>query len=87
MTRLLTTLFCLIAAVSFLPAAPVPTHLMPKESRLRFPDALGTKWVYKNGSSEETIVISGCEGGGEGRGQVGDDGASAFTDGTRTLTR
>jgi hypothetical protein len=59
MARLLTTLVALVAAVPLVPAAPVPTHLMPKDPPLTFPTTVGTKWVYTlaNGA-EQTIVIS-----------------------------
>lgn len=59
MIRLLPTAFSLVAIVSFAFAAPVPTHLMPRDPPLNFPTTVGTKWVYKlaNGG-EQTIVIS-----------------------------
>src|SRR5262249_11865856 len=57
--RLLTALFSLGALVSFVPAAPVPTHLMPRDPPLTFPTTVGTKWVYELPSgAEQTIVIS-----------------------------
>jgi hypothetical protein len=47
------------AVVSFVPAAPVPTHLMPRDPPLNFPTTVGTKWVYQlAGGGEQTIVIS-----------------------------
>jgi hypothetical protein len=59
MARLLTALFSLVALVSFVPAAPVPTHLMPRDPPLAFPTTVGTKWVYELPSGgEQTIVIS-----------------------------
>jgi hypothetical protein len=49
----------LVALVSFISAAPVPTHLMPRDPPLTFPTAVGTKWVYElPGGREQTIVIS-----------------------------
>jgi hypothetical protein len=59
MARLLTAGFSLAALVSFVPAAPVPTHLMPRDPPLTFPTTVGTKWVYELPSGrEQTIVIS-----------------------------
>ena len=59
MARLLTALFPLVTFVPLALAAPVPTHLMPRDPPLTFPTAVGTKWVYElPGGGEQTIVIS-----------------------------
>ncbi len=51
----------LILGLCGLSAAPVPTHLMPKEPPCFYPTAVGTTWVYDRGNSEETITISKVE--------------------------
>src|SRR5262245_6269367 len=59
MARLLTAWLSLVALVSFVPAAPVPKHLMPRDPPLTFPTTVGTKWVYElAGGGTQTIVIS-----------------------------
>jgi hypothetical protein len=59
MARLFVAVFALVALASGGPAAPVPTHLMPREPPLIFPTTVGTKWVYElAGGRELTIVIS-----------------------------
>ncbi len=57
-------LFCSLLAVSLAtiaPAAPVPTHLFPKEPRFAFPTKVGTTWVYEVFGKEQTLVISQSE--------------------------
>ena len=44
MTRLLTALVCVVAAVSFLPGAPVPKHLKPQNLPLYYPTQKGA-WL------------------------------------------
>jgi hypothetical protein len=59
MAHLLAAVFALSALVSFVSAAPVPKHLMPRDPPLTFPTTVGTKWVYElPGGREQTIVIS-----------------------------
>lgn len=59
MARLLTALFSLVALLSFVPAAPVPTHLMPRDPPMTFPTTIGAKWVYElPGGGEKIMVIS-----------------------------
>jgi hypothetical protein len=86
MSRLLAALGCL-AAISAVLAAPVPTHLMPKDPPFTFPTRVGTKWVYEGNSGKRTIEITEVK---------EEDGAALVTterveeDGTRTpymLTR
>jgi hypothetical protein len=51
----------LAVGVEQLPAAPVPTHLMPKDKPFSFP-GVGATWVYTSGNGrEETITISSVE--------------------------
>src|SRR5262245_37439501 len=40
-------LLVLILPLAVAPAAPVPTHLMPKPVPMTFPTEVGTKWVYQ----------------------------------------
>jgi hypothetical protein len=59
MARLPSALIFLVVLGSFGPAAPVPTHLMPRDPPLIFPTTVGTKWVYVlPGGSEQTIAIT-----------------------------
>ena len=67
MVRLPTALCSLVALAPFVLAAPVPTHLMPRDPPLTFPTAVGTKWVYAlTGGGEQTIVISAVKEEGDG---------------------
>jgi hypothetical protein len=43
------------------PAAPVPTHLMPKSTPFYYPTAVGTKWVYDRKGQDEMLAITGVE--------------------------
>jgi hypothetical protein len=61
MTRLLGAFFGLAGAVALVAAAPVPTHLMPKDPPLYHPVQKGTRWVYEGGLHEGTFVISAAE--------------------------
>jgi hypothetical protein len=61
MIRLLTVLVCVVAIVSFLPAAPVPEHLMPKESPLYYAMKKGASWVYLEGEEEYRYAITEVE--------------------------
>jgi hypothetical protein len=61
MLRLLITLVGLVAAVSLVPAAPVPTHLRPKEPLLFHPVQKGARWVYEQNGREYTCVITASE--------------------------
>jgi hypothetical protein len=58
MIRLLTALACLVVAVSLVPAAPVPKHLIPKDPPLAIPTRVWTTWVYTGNRDTQTIVIS-----------------------------
>jgi hypothetical protein len=40
------------------PAAPVPTHLMPKEPPAYFPTTVGTEWVYTEKGYETKLTIT-----------------------------
>lgn len=55
--------FCLAAlAPAAVPAAPVPTHLMPPGPPLAFPTAVGTTWVYAlDAGGEQTLVVTAAE--------------------------
>ena len=46
---------------SSVPAAPVPTHLMPKEAPTFFPAVVGTRWVYQDAAGDHTWVVSRVE--------------------------
>jgi hypothetical protein len=72
-----------LAAIPVLFAAPVPTHLMPKDPPLTFPTRVGTKWVYETGSGDMTVVISEVKEEKDGARLVTAEQISA--DGTRTL--
>ena len=61
MTRLLSAFLGLASAVALVAAAPVPTHLMPKDPPLYHPVQKGTRWVYEGGLHEGTFVISAAE--------------------------
>jgi hypothetical protein len=82
MTRVLLGLVGLAGVASFVPAAPVPTHLMPRDPPLTFPTSVGTTWVYEGVDSERTVTITAVE--------VEDDGSKLVTteyvgnDGKRT---
>jgi hypothetical protein len=43
------------------PAAPVPTHLMPKNPPLAVPTRVGSTWVYERDGQEVTLVVSKVE--------------------------
>lgn len=58
MTRLLLILAAPAALVMVAPAAPVPTHLMPKEESPYFPTTVGTKWVYLDDGAEQTVEVT-----------------------------
>lgn len=58
MARLLTVLVSFVVAIPFVLAAPVPTHLMPRDPPLAFPTQVGTTWVYEGIDDERTVVIS-----------------------------
>jgi hypothetical protein len=47
--------------VALAPAAPVPKHLFVKKPAYYFPTAPGTTWVYDDGTSEETHMITKVE--------------------------
>ena len=61
MACLLTALFCVVTAVSFLPAAPVPTHLFPKDRPLYYPTQKGASWVYLENNEEHRYVVTDVE--------------------------
>jgi hypothetical protein len=54
-------LVCLIAAVPLVPAAPVPTHLMPKDPPLYHPVQKGARWVYEGGARAGTFEVTAVE--------------------------
>src|SRR5262245_56167456 len=59
MTRLFPFLAVVCAASAIRAfAAPVPTHLMPKDQPIPFPTRVGTTWVYEVSGSEHTRVIT-----------------------------
>lgn len=55
------TLALLAFALGRSPAAPVPTHLMPKDTPFSYPTTVGTTWVYDLGGREDTRTISKVE--------------------------
>jgi hypothetical protein len=55
--RLLTTLLVFAGLIGFAPAAPVPTHLFPKNP-LYISVQKGTRWVYEGTSPGELVVSS-----------------------------
>ena len=58
----LVVLACCAPCVQHLPAAPVPTHLMPKEPPCFYPTAVGTTWVYDcGGGRTETWALAKVE--------------------------
>ena len=57
---LLAILLVLTAAVPFLPAAPVPTHLFPKD-QLYFPTQVGAEWVYDDEGYKYKFVVTQVE--------------------------
>lgn len=60
-------LFSAFLFSAFAPAAPVPRHLFPQNPAYYFPTSPGTTWVYDNGNSLETHIISKVETVEEGR--------------------
>src|SRR5262245_54660422 len=56
--RLFTALVALALLLVVAPAAPVPSHLKPKNPPLFFPTKVGAKWVYRTGDLEETFVVT-----------------------------
>ena len=73
MTRLLTALFCLLGAVSIVPAAPVPVHLMPRDPPLTFPTTVGTKWSLRTPQRSRADHRHKRGQAGQGRVQVSND--------------
>ncbi|HEV3440454.1 MAG TPA: hypothetical protein VG122_24075 [Gemmata sp.] len=61
MYRLLAALSIPVLFVAFTSAAPIPRHLFPKNPTYYFPTTLGTTWVYDDGNSLETQIISKVE--------------------------
>lgn len=58
MIRLLGVLAGFSVVLHLAVAAPVPTHLFPKDPPLAFPTRVGTTWVYEGTSGKQTLVIS-----------------------------
>lgn len=59
-----TVSLALVLCVNTSGAAPVPKHLMPKESGFAYPTAVGATWVYDIGNNqEETLTIGKVEDG------------------------
>jgi hypothetical protein len=53
-----------LVGISFaggLSAAPVPTHLFPKDPPMFFPTAVGTRWVYQATDGDHTWVVTRVE--------------------------
>lgn len=61
MKRVSVTLASIAVVLTSISAAPVPTHLFPKEPVLYFPTTVGTTWVYKDDDDELTLVVSSVE--------------------------
>ncbi len=61
MSRLLICVAIAASIATIAPAAPVPTHLMPKDPPFDFPTRVGTTWVYDAEGEEKTLVISRSE--------------------------
>jgi hypothetical protein len=57
MTRLLSAVIGLGLALPLV-AAPVPTHLFPKDPPLYHPIRKGTRWVYLEGGDEHRYVVT-----------------------------
>lgn len=57
----LATLCILVIVACGAVAAPVPKHLFPRAPSTSFPTAVGTKWVYADGSNEVTLAITKSE--------------------------
>lgn len=55
--RLFSTLLA-VSLATIAPAAPVPTHLMPKEVPFAYPTAVGTTWVYQLGARLEMTFVT-----------------------------
>jgi len=51
---------CLVA-IPFAPAAPVPTHLLPKDPPLFQPIRKGAEWVYEGGGRTFTLSVTATE--------------------------
>jgi hypothetical protein len=60
MARLLTALLAFVVAIP-LGAAPVPTHLMPKNPPLYHPVQKGARWVYEGGAGAGTFAVTAVE--------------------------
>ena len=58
MIRPLAGALVLAASTCIAPAAPVPTHLMPKEPPPFFPTKVGAKWVWQSGGREDAEVVT-----------------------------
>jgi len=54
-------LLVLILPLAVAPAAPVPTHLMPKPVPMTFPTEVGTKWVYQKNELILTKTVTAVE--------------------------
>jgi hypothetical protein len=58
MSRLLAALVS-VAALPAVLAAPVPTHLIPRDTTpLELQTAVGTKWVYEGDYGKRTVVVT-----------------------------
>ena len=55
--------FCLLCLLptAFAPAAPVPTHLIPKEDPICYPRRVGDSWVHQLADSELTGTVTKVE--------------------------
>jgi hypothetical protein len=62
MIRPLGIVIAALFALPFAPAAPVPTHLFPKDAPLVIPTKVGTTWVYECDGREKTLAITSAEG-------------------------
>jgi hypothetical protein len=51
----------LVVAAATAPAAPVPTHLMPKDPPLYFPTTVGARWVYEANKATTELVVTRAE--------------------------
>jgi hypothetical protein len=59
--RLVASTLVGVALAAGLSAAPVPTHIFPKDPPAFFPTAVGTKWVYQTADGDHTWVITRVE--------------------------
>jgi hypothetical protein len=54
-------LLVLVLPLAVAPAAPVPTHLMPKPVPMTFPTEVGTRWVYQKKELILTKTVTAVE--------------------------